>query len=341
MRHVVLQLAALCLLGAAAAPAAVVTITDCATDPHIQAFPGLSSTRIQLGADDLVLHCNLVPLSGTDKILITAHDVTIQGGGASAPAPSHAIDIQASGAFSAVSADIEATDRSGNLQISAATSMHFDNATLVVGDNVSGERLELDCTGTSPACAIDAVKSSFKSRRMSITAVGDVTFTQSKITSVGPSDKIEITSTAGNVKLGTGAPPAGGECCGMSGGGGNTVVSGVEGELFVSAFGLIDFTAANVLVAENISLTSGVGAGPASVPASIDLTDASLRNDFGKPGEITVLADEGVATITIAGATLIDDQPNGQPDDLSTLNGCSTTPRSGCPNVAGTAATDD
>ncbi|HYR95357.1 MAG TPA: hypothetical protein VEM57_01420, partial [Candidatus Binatus sp.] len=54
------------LLLAAPVRAAVVTITDCVADPHVVAHAPSSSTRIELGTDDLVLACPLAPLPGTD-----------------------------------------------------------------------------------------------------------------------------------------------------------------------------------------------------------------------------------------------------------------------------------
>lgn len=63
---------------------------------------------------------------------------------------------------------------------------------------------------------------------------------------------------------------------------------------------------------------------------------ASIRNDFGKRGDITIVADEGTKTINICGTTLVDDGP-----DVATLNNRSTEPHTGFNNVVGTPDVDD
>jgi hypothetical protein len=178
---------------------------------------------------------------------------------------------------------------------------------------------------------------------------------KAKLITNSPRDYVKLESMMGNVLLGSAAQAGGGDCCGFGGGGGNSIVSGNEGNLYLTAFGRIDLSGANVLVAENICGASGVpadqvfdydvcgkacvGGAAASVPADIDLTDASVRNDFAKNGSVRFCADETRADVTIQGAVLIDDDTSAV-NDLSTLNGCDTLPRSGCPHVPGTADLD-
>jgi hypothetical protein len=97
--------------------------------------------------------------------------------------------------------------------------------------------------------------------------------------------------------------------------------------------GFANMASANVLVAEFVTITSGSAPGLAPVPAGVDLTGASIRNDFGKQGDIVVVADEAQATISIGGAVLVDDNPAGSVDDVSELDGYEVVPRKTAPCV--------
>jgi len=340
------------LLGVGPARSAVVTVSDCATDPHIVVNLGASRTAIDVTPDDLVLACALAPGAGTDHIEITAHDVTIQGPGGSVSAFGNAATkVTATGTFTATSTFLESTNSNGDLNIESAGNMVFDVTTLTVGDVSSGgDSLNVKCTNASPKCTITVTDSQFKSRHITVEAQGDIGFAKTKLITNSPLDLIQITSFQGNVNLGSGIPGFG-DCCGF-GGGGNSVITGNEGNLYIRAFGLVDLSTANILVAENICVRSGVsnfnteapcepcsGGSAASVPADIDATDASIRNDFGKRGEIKLCADETRKTVTVGGAVLIDDNTSAV-EDISELNGCETLPRSGCPNVSGVPDTD-
>lgn len=356
-------LVALAVALASTARAAVVTMTDCVGDPHIVVQPGTQSTRIEIDPDDLVLHCALTPLPGSDHIVISAHDVTIEPPGSMSQDDNTKLQVTASGAILVKGTFVDAVNPNARLELDAVGDMTFENASLTVGgDSSGGDLLILNCTGTTPKCLITATDSTFKSRHMKIEGQGDVTFTRTKLITNSPNDYIEIRSDMANVLLGTstGGGGPGLDCCGFGGGGdGNDVVTGKEGNLYILAFGRIDLSGANVLVSEFICGRSGVpdpantnilnacsmadapctGGAAAPIPAGIDLTDASIRNDIGKPGDISFCADESRGTIGIGGATLIDDNTSAV-EDYSDLNGCSAPPRSGCPNVSGTAATD-
>ena len=186
-------------------------------------------------------------------------------------------------------------------------------------------------------------------------SVGDQVFVKAKILTNSPTDLVRLESSMGSILLGGTSQGGSGDCCGFGGGDGTSVVSGNEGNLYMAAFGRIDLSGANILVAENICGAFGVpsnqvfgydvcgtscaGGSAASVPADIDLTDASVRNDFAKKGSIRFCADETRADVTIQGAVLIDDDTSAV-NDLSLLNGCDTLPRSSCPHVVGVADTD-
>jgi hypothetical protein len=64
------------------------------------------------------------------------------------------------------------------------------------------------------------------------------------------------------------------------------------------------------------------------------LVGATVRNDFGKRGRITILADEGNGQVKI-GATVVDDGP-----EVSSINGRAELPHEGFANVIGPADLD-
>ncbi|HZP43184.1 MAG TPA: hypothetical protein VFD84_16975 [Candidatus Binatia bacterium] len=340
------------------APAAVVTVTDCVADPHLSTVS--ASTHLDVGSDDLVLACALAPLPGTDHVIVDGHDVTIQGPAGSITGNStQANKITATGTFTAAGATIEQTNGNGGVLVSATGDVSITNSNVTTGNVQSGGDLMLiECTGGSPKCTVTIADSNLTGRHIRVEGVGNVTLSKTKVVTQSPTDLIRITSFMGDVNLGAGPSSGQGDCCGFGGGGGNTFVSGNEGNLFVRAFGKIDAAGANVLVAELICLRSGVSSfgnegacdacdpnAPSSqaagVPATIDVTDASLRNDFAKPGEIELCADETRSTITLTGATLVDDNTS-QLNDVSELNGCEQVPRTTppCVNLVGTPATD-
>jgi hypothetical protein len=203
----------------------------------------------------------------------------------------------------------------------------IEDSNLTVGPPASGgDLLLIECTVTVSG-------SELKSRHLTVNGVGDVTVSRSKLVTSSPIDFIRITSTMGDVDLG-------------AGGGGNDFVSGNEGNLYVLAFGRIDLSGANVLVAENICGRAGVsdfnntdpcstacsGGVAAGVPADVDLSDASIRNDIGKNGHIRFCADETRTLLDIDGAVLIQ-------EDTSQVNAVPRTDPP-CTNVVGTPTTD-
>ncbi len=357
-----LRIAALAVaLGLAGrAAAAVVTVTDCVGDSHLSTVS--SGTHLDVGSDDLVLQCLLAPLSGTDHVIVNAHDITIQGpAGAVTGDSTQTNHITATGAFTATGTSIEQTDNNGGIEVEASGPITITNSTFAIGgSNGGGDRIFIHCADTAPvACTITVTNSTLTGHHIKVQGVGTVTFTKSKLETQSPLDEVRIESFMGDVLFGANGGGNSGDCCGMSGGGGNTVVGGNESNLYVSAFGKIDASNINVLIAELICLRSGVtnfnALGQAAcapcqdspsssvslVPATIDVTDASIRNDFAKPGDIRICADEAHSTITLTGATLIDDDTS-MVNDVSELNGCEQVPRTQppCVNLIGSPATD-
>ncbi|HJQ83022.1 MAG TPA: hypothetical protein VKA21_03030 [Candidatus Binatia bacterium] len=332
------------LLAPRPAAAALVTITDCVSDPHIVVNVGNGSTRIEIPGDDLVLACGLSPLSGTDRVVIIAHDVTIDGpaGGITASSDAKAIDITASGTFTARDTAIESTGNNGSMEIASTGDMLFERTIVDLGGSTSGDDMRIHCDGAAPDCTLTARDTTFESRLTYITAVGDITFSAVRLLSHSPRDYIRVISTHGDVLLGS-QGLSGLACCGGGRRDPTIVLTGNEGNLLIEAFGLIDAKGANILVSEFITFTSGVGLGPALVPATIDITDASVRNDFAKQGEIVMTADENLSTITIANAILVDDDTAAGVDDVAELNTCEQVPRTlpPCLNIVGTPAIDD
>jgi len=346
------------LVAASAAEAAVITVTDCVNDPHIVAVVGTHVTTLDVGSDDLVLHCALTPLAQTDHFDVSGHDVTIEKPGSASAGSISTNSVTATGTLTVSESTVSSTDTNGRLLLQAAGDVSFVDSTIEVGDAThDGDLLTVTCTGTSPKCTITGTGSTLKSRHIEIEAQGDVVFSASSLLTNSPIDTITIRSDMGNVILGVNSHGGGNtDCCSVNArNDGDSVVSGNEGNLYILAFGRIDLSGSNIVVAEDICGRSGVddvpalsrsdacgpcpGAGAmATVPADIDLSTASIRNDIGKPGDIVFCADETRATIDIDQSLLIDDDVNGP--DLSELNGCATKPRSGCPNVTGTPNVD-
>lgn len=334
----------------AAGPALAVTVTDCANDPNIVVHGGTDTTRIEVAPDDLIIECALAPLGGTDKIVLEAANITIQGptGRVSANGTGTAIRITVSDTFTALDTAIESSNGNSSVDIVTGGDILFGGTNVTVGSAGSGgDQLLITCTGAAPDCTITAVGSTFKSRELDMVAIGDIMLAGVTITTNSPRDRVEIISLNGNVDAGINATapqqPPGNKC----GGGGtgpvttpNVILGGPESDLLIQAFGFVDLSGSRITVAQNVFVMSGVGGGAASVPAFIDIAAAAIRNDIGKRGEIEMTADETIETILAAAVLLIDDDDSASVNDVSELNGCEVVPRGPCPNVVGTPSTD-
>ncbi|MBI3767943.1 MAG: hypothetical protein HY271_05525 [Deltaproteobacteria bacterium] len=353
-RHTIAIAIAASLAAVSAAGAAVVTVTDCVTDPHIVVSIATNSTRIEVGANDLVIQCDLSPAPATQRVVLGGHDITIDvGASVLGTDNSQGVVINATGAFTAIESTIQSTNPNGDMSIDSVGDMTFTKATLTIGDASSaGDAIGIACSGGSPKCKITSTGSTFTARVFLMDAVGDITFASTKVITHGSRDLTRITSTMGNVNLGTAAVPVGDNCCdGDGGGGGDSFLGGSESNMSVLAFGKINLSQTNILIAENICIRSGMsdfsvgacdpctGGVASAVPADIDVSNASIRNDSGKPGDIRICADETRATIKLDGAILIDDDAGVS--TVSTLNGCAIVPRvPPCVNLSGTPDTD-
>jgi len=340
--------AGLVLLGAVPSQAAVITVTDCVNDPNIIVQAGTDTTRIEVGAHDLVLACALAPLGGTHKLVLSGTNITLQGpaGTLMASGSGLAIDIAASATFTAVDSAIEAPNGNAAVDVVAGGDILFEGTSVKVGATGSGgDLLLIECTGAAPDCTVTARNSSFKSRELDMYAVGDINLSGVTITTNSPRDRTEIISFNGNVNAGAMAlpqqPPAS-ACLNVDPDTTqpNVILGGPESDVLIQAFGYVDLTSIRITVAQNIFVISGAGGGMAGVAAYIDVTAAQIRNDIGKKGEIVMTADETSEVITVNGVLLIDDDESAGVNDVAELNGCEMVPRAGCPNVVGTPATD-
>jgi hypothetical protein len=108
----------------------------------------------------------------------------------------------------------------------------------------------------------------------------------------------------------------------------NTTNGEVESTMFIRAAGDIDLTGDIYVIGESITVAAG---------GNVNLTNASLRNDFGKCGEIVVTAG---GQVNVQQATLVDDNCREKPD-VSELNGREELPHTGFNDVVGFPTVDD
>ncbi len=325
----------LTVLAATTAPAAVVTITDCVNDPHIQLLFGTETLRIDVGTDDLVIQCHLQPLPGTDRIVLDANNITIDGaagGKLSAFSPTNAVDINAKGTFTATDTELISSNNNGEMNIDSVGDQVYDNVQIIVGSADSGgDELQITCTGTSPApgCKITVTDSDFKGgRHMRITAVGDIEARNTFFHTNSPTDFIIIRSLNGSVCM----------PCDVR------TMTGNEGFLIIEARCFVDLPQSKIFASENIFITSGIDGAPfgtntCDAGTFIDLRGATVSNQAGKPGEIVITANEGNSEVLIQDAILIDEE-NGILD-VSEINFREQLPHEGFNNIVGTPAVDE
>lgn len=300
---------------------AVVTLTDCTAPPVVVKGP---RTVVDVGSNDLVIACQLTSLQPLGRIKVHAHDVTVQGpaGGIASDAVGNAVEIHADGALTLTNASLEAGNGNGAILLLAKTGFDIEHGVLVTGDADHGGRsIIIRCNGV--LCPLTLTKSNLVGHVVKVKVLGPITAVGNTVVTRGPRDLIDVRSLKGDALL----------CC-------DEMSGHNEANFFASAFCQVNLTQSQVNVGENIKVTSGIGGGSCTTPTNTLLTDATLDNDFGKLGDITVTAANGTSGIAIDGATLIDDDVT-HPGDLAKLNGCETLPRSGCPHVTGTAAVDE
>ena len=134
MSFAAVALSAFVALSSRSAAAAVVTITDCLADPHLDTFS--STTRIDVGADDLVIQCALVPVGNTEHITLLANRITVQGpsGTIAAPGKSPSIRMKAKADIVLTNTTLESTNGRGGFSLQAITGITAINSVLSISD---------------------------------------------------------------------------------------------------------------------------------------------------------------------------------------------------------------
>jgi hypothetical protein len=309
-------LSALILAAPVSGQAATVTVTDCTTAPVETRG---RATVLDVRPDDLVLQCALAPLPGTQRILVRANDITVDGpaGGISSPFKGRSIDVRADGALTILNASLDGANSNARMRLRAATGITIDSSILSVrGADKPGRELRIECRGAG--CVTNICASTLEAGRIRITGDGDIIGDFSTLRSESPRDRIWVTSVEGNVLF-----------CGVQ------MLGDVEGSIRVRACGDIDLTQGVLAIGRNIDIEAGLcGTG------QVILNAASLRNDFGKKGDIEITAAGGAGQVDITGATLIDDDKSVSTTDVSEINGREETPHEGFNNTVGTPNLD-
>jgi hypothetical protein len=314
MRSAALLLGA---LGAFAAPAsaAVVNVTDCTAPPVVARG---RTTAVDVGTDDLVLRCALVPLPGTGRITMRANRITVAGpaGTVNTPTDKLAIRLKADADITLDSTSLEASGN-GGIRLIARTGVTVRTTIITTGDTTrTGKSILFQCLGTG--CPMFVSRSNVVSNVIKVAIDGPVTTVNSTFLTRGGRALLTLRSRASDANL----------CC-------STFQGTNEGNVFINAFSKVDLTGSQVLTGENIRVNSGLGGSGMS-----ELLGATLSNDFGKEGQIDVSAASGASQIDIDGATLIDDDFPRRASDVSRLNGREQLPHEGFNNTVGTPQTD-
>ncbi|MBI3767942.1 MAG: hypothetical protein HY271_05520 [Deltaproteobacteria bacterium] len=315
MKIAALLLSALVASGTHSAWAAIVTVTDCAADPHIHFS---KSILVDAGLDDLTLACQLV--SATQKIRLHGNAIKVQGpaGGISSGSKGTAVEVHAGADITIDKATLEATNGNGSLRLISKTGLTITNTNLLtgVGDR-NGRQMRLQCT--DPNCPLTMTKSNLVGHFIHVLINGPINVQRNTVFTGGPRDLIDVRALLGDALL----------CC-------DTFQGGNESNAFIRASGVVDLRFSSVMVSENISVDSGINI---TGVGDTNLGDATLNNEAGKFGEIVVRAGAGRAQINIQGATLLDDDLRS-PGDVSELNGREQLPHQGFNNTVGTPDTD-
>jgi hypothetical protein len=321
------------------ASAGVVTITDCLADPHLDTYS--TTTRIDVGADDLVVKCALAPIGNTEHLSLIANRIVVEGpaGMLAAPGKSPSIRMKARADIVLTHTTLESTNGRGGFNLQAVTGITATDSVLSISDSPNfGRQMELSCTG--PLCPITLTGSSLRGHSVKITADGLVSGTGFSVQNGAGRPHFDVRSLHGDIVFGNGAngggPSIGGPKCGGPGGGGGGVNGTNEGRARLFACHNVDLTGFTIKTGRFIIVNAGLcGTG------TVDLTDATLNNDFGKPGDIVVTAAGSAGRITIAGATIVDDDTPTSIPDVASLNGREAVPHTGFNNVVGVPNLDN
>jgi hypothetical protein len=333
------SLALALLAGASSARAAAVTVTDCGASPVVKVG---KKTTIDRPGDDVTIQCALLPLAGTQRVEVTARSIVVDGpnggsvasGGKGPAIELQAVGMDANGRSVAVNgANVTAANVNGNVFLDGPGAIEVDDSQLQ-----AGELLRITCTGTACPITLDDVATS--SNDLDIAAEGLVTITSSSLSTNSPIDLVSIVSRTGDVRLADGNAAARGaspiacrddilrlcpgpNCplpvtiasvedalafceCGQKP---TEVDTGIEGNLRIEApLGDVDLRDANITVGESIDVTA---------EGTVDMTRASIQNCGPKTGRFTVTAN----ACSVGTATLLDDEPDPQPQLSCALSG--------------------
>ncbi len=332
-----LLVSVLLLLASRGAGAAVVTITDCVNDPHL--VKQSKTTKVDVGTDDLVIQCALVPLPGTERFDLRANDITVQGTGGSiaATGKSPSVRMTAIDEIFLLNTSITSSNGNGGFSIRAGNGITITNSVVDVSVTVPptfGKKLTIECKNVG--CPITINNSQIRGHRILIQAVGDLTGAGNTFTSGGPRPYVYKISTGGKIDLSGGGGGGGGsDKCGGGGGGGGGQFGGNEGRIRDIACTDVILDGQTIRTGRFITITAGTcGTG------NVSLVNAIVSNDFGKPGEIVITAANGAGQIDIQGASITDDDDKGQVD-VSEMNFREQVPHTGFNNVVGTPALDN
>jgi hypothetical protein len=307
------------LIAAAPAPgwAATVTVTDCtASGPAIAKG---KTTVLDVRPDDLVLQCALTPLPGTERILVRANKITIDGpaGGISSPFKGRSIDVRADADIVVRNAVLDAANGNARMRLRSVTGFDIDASVLTAGDVTRpGRELRIECSGD--LCPLEFSDSTFEAGRIRMLIQGEILGDLSTIRTASPRDRILIRSFQSNVIF-----------CDVD------VLGDVEGRIDVLAFGDIDLTASTLSIGRDINILAGLGG-----TGQVVMKNTTVRNDFGKPGDIIVEAAGGAGQVDIVGATIIDDDKPATVNDVSEINSREEAPHEGFNNTVGTPNLD-
>jgi len=296
--------------------AATVTVTDCTTAGPVEVQG--RRTVLDVRPDDLVLQCALAPLGKSQRIQVRANNITIDGplGRIDSSFKGRAVDIRADGHITLTMATIEATNSNGRVRLVSETGFTILGSIIKVGGLKPGRELRLECNGAG--CGMNLCQSTIEAQRIRVVVDGDIIADGAVVRTRSPRDRIHLESRNGDIIF-----------CG------GQIIGDVEGRMTIEACGEIDLSGVELAIGRNIIIDSGLcGAG------DILLVGASVRNDFGKRGEIEITAAGGAGQVDITDATLIDDDRSANKNDVSEINGREQLPHEGHNNTVGTPSTD-
>ena len=329
---------AACPAGDCAIPAHpnAVNVTNCAVGGGSVVIYN-NWTQINLPTSDVVLQCSLVEAAGTDGVRIIAHSIKVDGpaGGSITSDGVRGIQLLAGTSDDSVcdagatieidTATLDDNNPNGDIKLDACGNVVVKNSTLE-----SAAVIDVDSSLGKICATNDAVSGD----RIRFNAEGDISLVNSNFATVSPLDLHEYVSRTGSVLAGGTGP-----------GCRNTFSGGIESNFTMTAAVIVDLSNACVRIAENIRITAGGTGKNCLTDTIVNLESSEIRNDFGKPGHITVLACGGTGRVNIDDALLVDTGARGggpDPDTVSSINGGTATQNVSCagsvtPNCPGGA----